>query len=430
MEQIRERARDGLLAAPRVGVGVGGLLLGTREGGRTRIVDSIEIACCHSGGPSFKLTPEEMQQAREMMAEAGEITRKTRIAVIGWYCSKTRGDAVLNEFDQQFHDELFPQAWQIALMLRPNAAEPMRAVFYFRDETGVVSRGVESEVEEWARPAEGDAIAVAAAEQREAGPAEIKVVEPPARAAAKVIEMSPPPRPVESTLPAANARPQETTLADIIGAGAVEGETPLRPRPAAAADLFGVPILLSEPPQNTKKQLIIGVGAAALVLIAGGAWFTRPSWTPAPPVNLSSSELNGDLLIRWNADAVKGIDHGTMYIADGSGKPPETVALDHFQLGSGLLNYKLKTKQATATLDAGSLHERTAWFAPPAPASQAGGVEAQGTSQASGAATPSVETPQTKTLPAAPASVIRPPSATPAGTKPITTAPAQDSPQR
>ena len=70
------------------------LLLGVREGGRTRIVDSLEIPCCHSGGPSFRLTPEEMQQARETMTEAAEITAKTRIAVVGWYCSKTRGDAV------------------------------------------------------------------------------------------------------------------------------------------------------------------------------------------------------------------------------------------------------------------------------------------------------------------------------------------------
>jgi len=408
MEEIRGRARDGLMAAPRVGVGVGGLLLGVREGGRTRIVDSLEIPCCHSGGPSFKLTSEEMQQAREMMAEASDITATTRVAVVGWYCSKTRGDAVLNEFDRQFHDELFPDAWQIALVLRPSAAEPMRAVFYFRDEAGAVNRGVESEVDQWASPAESDA-SVAAGKNGEAGsaevargearPGEIRAVEPPARPAAKVIEMSPPPRSPDPPPPALSTRPQETTLADIIGAGAVEAGAPVRSR-AANADLFGQAAFPPRPKSNS-KLIVAGVVAAVVVLATGGAWFTRDSWLPIPPVNLTSSDVDGKLLIRWNPEALKAMDHGTMYISDGSGKPPESVPLDRFQLGSGLLNYTLKTKQVTATLDAGSVHERTVWFAPPTTPAPAAG---------------------NGTLPA-----TSPPA--PAETKPILTAPAQDTPK-
>jgi hypothetical protein len=372
MEEIRARAREGLMAAPRVGMGIGGLLLGVRQAaaedaGRTRIVDSIEIPCCHSGGPSFKLTAEEMRQTRAMMAEAGEITATSRIAVVGWYCSKTRGDAVLNEFDRQFHDELFPDPWKIALVLRPSAAEPMRAVFYFRDETGMIIRGIECDVDEWAQPAPEDAPA-------------IKLVETPSRAA-KVIEMSPParvmeipvetPPPVAMPAPAATARSAETTLADIIGVGTADGETPVRPRPAAVnADLFDVTGSLPPKPVRKLNKLVSGGAiAAALLAAAGGAYVTRNSWLPTPPLDLTSSELDGSLLIRWNPDTVKGVDHGTMYINDGSGKQPEPVALDRFQLSSGLLSYTLKTKQVTATLDAGSVHDRTAWFAPP-PATQ------------------------------------------------------------
>jgi len=59
MEKIRLQARDGLMALPRVGMGVGGLLLGTRQDGVVRLVDAIEIPCSHTLGPAFNLTDEE-----------------------------------------------------------------------------------------------------------------------------------------------------------------------------------------------------------------------------------------------------------------------------------------------------------------------------------------------------------------------------------
>src|SRR5271156_1777381 len=86
MEQIRKRARDGLMAAPRIGMGVGGLLLGVREDARFRLLDSIDLPCSHSAGPSFNLTPDERRESREMVAEAGAIGVSGKVGVIGWYC--------------------------------------------------------------------------------------------------------------------------------------------------------------------------------------------------------------------------------------------------------------------------------------------------------------------------------------------------------
>jgi hypothetical protein len=372
MEQIRERARVGLMAAPRVGMGIGGLLLGMRQNGRIRIVDSVEIPCCHSGGPSFKLTPEEMQTTREMMTEAGEITATSKIAVIGWFCSKTRGDAVLNEFDLQFHDELFPEAWKIAVVLRPTAAEPMRAVFFFRDETGAVVKGVENEVDEWAPPADPDAPPVesAAAPVTPAEPGGNKPIELLApRPVSKIVEMTPPAaRLAEAAAPAvampASNRPAETTLADIIVAGA-SGAGPKPVAPVINVGLFGVPGFMPLGPLRKRSKLytVLPIAATALAVFAA-AYFTKDSWLPRPPLSLTSSEVSGSLLIRWNTDAVRGIDHATMYVSDGTTKEPQTVALDHFQLSSGLLNYTLKSQRVTAKLDAGDVNGITVWFAP------------------------------------------------------------------
>lgn len=149
MEQIRKRAREGLLAAPRVGMGVGGLLLGVRKGAQIRLLDSLDIPCSHSAGPAFDLTAEEKRESREMIAEAGAPDVSRKVGVIGWYCSKTRGDASLSQTDLNLYGELFPDPGHVAMVVRPNVVEPMRAAFYFRDENGAVVKAVECDVEEW-----------------------------------------------------------------------------------------------------------------------------------------------------------------------------------------------------------------------------------------------------------------------------------------
>ena len=87
LERLRLAALDGLMALPRVGMGIGGLLLGSQVGGRSRILDFLPINCSHADGPSFRLSVEEVEAAREA-ARALPAS-----SVLGCYCSKTRGKA-------------------------------------------------------------------------------------------------------------------------------------------------------------------------------------------------------------------------------------------------------------------------------------------------------------------------------------------------
>ena len=136
------------MALPRVGMGVGGLLLGTWHEDVLRLDGSIEIPCSHAGGPSFNLTEDEKEALGALIAGAGE-------GVIGWYCSKTRGDAALGNAEMAIYREFFSKPGQIALMLRPSAAEPTRAAFFFRDGEGNAVKGIECDVDEW-RPDEAE----------------------------------------------------------------------------------------------------------------------------------------------------------------------------------------------------------------------------------------------------------------------------------
>jgi len=384
MEEIRQRAREGLMAAPRVGMGVGGLLLGVRENGRIRLLDSVEIPCSHSGGPSFNLTAEEKREGHAMIAEAGAASVSGRVDVIGWYCSKTRGYATLNESDLNLYAEWFPDSWHIALVVRPSAAEPMHAAFFFRDENGGVVKGVECDVDEWwpgpgrDTAADETEVALAEAESVEALEVPSKPVPP------HVVEIRPAAAPVPGTpevveppLPVPIAKPAGTMLSDIVEiasphAPGVAEETPARPRVPS----FGYSNLVPARPARKKRRNLLGVlGAAAALAIGVGAYVSRDFWMPKPPLMLTSTELNGTLLIRWNPEALRGIDHASMFVNDGGQPTPSVIALDRFQLNSGLLSYTPKSERVTAKLDAGETSALTAWFAPtptPTPSPAAG----------------------------------------------------------
>ena len=372
------------MAAPRVGMGVGGLLLGVRKGSQIRLLDSIDIPCSHSIGPSFDLTPDERRQSLAIIAEAGKPGVPQKAGVIGWYCSKIRGDASLNQSDLSLYDELFPDAWQVALVVRPSVIDEMRATFFFRDEHGAVAKGIEFDVDEWQPPkVELEAVEPApdqistAPEPVEAVTAEVPkafskpaVPKPavPTAAVLEMVEIAPPgPKPVEGAVP-------------------------------ASAVPFAAPGFLpstSRLPNKIRLPLQIAVAVFAVGVLA---FFTQEYWMPKPPLTLNSTELNGTLLIRWNPDALRGVDHASMFVNDGGQPAPSLIPLDRFQLKSGLLSYTPKSQRVTVKLDAGEASAITAWFAPATPAS----------------ATPAPVTP----APATPAPVT-PASVTPAPATPV-----------
>jgi len=375
------------MVAPRVGMGVGGLLLGVRKGSRIRLLDSIDIPCSHSIGPSFDLTPDERRESLAIIAEAGKPGVSRKVGVIGWYCSKIRGDANLNQSDLSLYEELFPDPWQVALVVRPSVIEQMRATFFFRDEHGAVAKGIEFDVDEW-QPPKVELEAVESApdqvstvpEPVEAVLAEVpEALSKPAVTELAVTKPAVPkpavpkpavPKVVVITPPALKPVGTSTRLSDIVElseAGSDDASVGGAIRVSAAP--FAAPGFLPSKfrlPNKIRLPLLI-----AGAVLAGGmlAFFTQDYWMPKPPLTLNSTELNGTLLIRWNPDALRGVDHASMFVNDGGQPAPSLIPLDRFQLNSGLLSYTPKSQRVTVKLDAGETSAITAWFASVTPAS-------------------------------------------------------------
>jgi hypothetical protein len=392
MEDIRECARNGLMAVPRVPMGVGGLLIGARDNDVIRILTSLEIPCSHSAGPSFILTADEKKQCREMMKEAGAADGSGRATVVGWYCSKARGDGSLSDEDLNFHREFFPEPWQIVMVARPTALDPMHVSFSRRDAADRVVKELGSVVNAWRPPAEEVGAVPEMVAPEMAGP-EMDTPEPQEHPKPEPVKIEPP-----APAPAALSGPAESKLSDLAETLNTEKRAAAPARPSAPPGLFGVPGLQPPRPHKRRSSLTMILGIVAIAAVLGAAAvLTQDEWMPRPALSLSSSEVNGSLLIRWNAEALRGMEHASMYINDGG--ELQSIPLDRFQLDSGLFNYTPKKNRVTAKLDAGSITAITAWFAAPPPTAPAAGTSAPaaGTEQEPAAAAPA---PAVKTHPA------------------------------
>ncbi|MDQ1473015.1 MAG: hypothetical protein QOJ99_4495 [Bryobacterales bacterium] len=312
-EQLRVTALDGLLALPRVGMGVGGLLLGGRGNDRIRITEAIAIPCGHSGGPSFLLTPDEIVEARRIAASVAPLQ------VVGWYCSKTRGASVLSEQVLDLFQALCPELWQIMLLLRPSTVERSSAVLFVRNSAGQVLAAAERDLETES-------------------------------VGADAVPEGPESEPVAA--PNAKIRPHAAeTLARIPEA---------LPLPPVNRPLFSV---AEFPPQ--KPWLPWVLAGVTLIAFGAGGWTTRYEWLPRPALTLAATDQNGHLSIRWNSDAVRGIDSAVLSLNDGG--ELHSYELNAHLLEAGVMRYDRKSPRVTATLRVGETRALAAFLDPAAP---------------------------------------------------------------
>lgn len=298
---------DGLLAMPRTGLGVGGLLLGRRENGGLHIRNWLEIVCSHALGPAFLLTPEEL--TAEALPQSDE--------VVGWFCSKLTGHMEMSAQDHALFDALCPEPWQAGLLIWPSRARPTMAAFAFRQSGLGTLREL---AREEAPPQEPDDLPEAQEAKAWAGAASVYLPE---------------------LLPAA-AEPVAVALPEI---------PVTMPRTGI---LFGEHAPAPPPRRKSRRWLAV----AAVVILSTTAFFTRQFWMPGPlPLSLTaSSDHAGRVAFLWNPEAVAGADHGSLIVDDGAGTL-HTVHLDQNQIHAGWVAYDCKPGRVLATLLAGGLSD-------------------------------------------------------------------------
>jgi hypothetical protein len=339
LERLRLLSIDGLLALPRVGMSIGGFLTGSVENGRVRVSDSIEIPCSHANGPGFVLTGPEL--ARASALAFGE----SRQMVVGWYCSKPRGELQLDPQQSKLFSEICPDQSQIGLIIRPSTVEATRAAMCIRvGEPGYVV-GQAMELMEYTAPVRHLPVQEVVSE-----------VVPP--------HEEPVARPVVSPQFIA---PQFVTQG--IAETRIPKPVPIKPEfsaPPPVVQREAPPIRTPfdhEPSQPAlspvRRYSLMAIAAMSLLTVL---YLNRFSFIPRPPLEIKMSETEGQIMVQWNPEALEGIDEGTVVLNDGG--QFQTIALNRQLLASGWVRSPRKSGRVTAKLTAGDVTGIGTWSTP------------------------------------------------------------------
>jgi hypothetical protein len=358
LEKLRAAAMEGLMALPKVGIGTGGVLLGESAGNRITILDSFAIPCSHAFGPSFSLTPEELDHARELVAQSD--TSK----IVGWYCSKGLRPLEVSDNDGLLFGSLFTKPWRVGLLLRPNMVRPTTIAFFWRGAQGEAVKGAEGELSAWAAPVP---LVVAADVPTQSAADEVPVAQSTPRPAVededvdieKQIDIKKQIFTIDPELWPSLREPKPKRERETV---AWNPERPvIQPLPTVSFETYRATVVKEPPP---KKVPVVAIAAAILIGIAGVVLVVMPGphqAAPRPPLVLHSTDAHGALTIQWNPDGVEGIDHASLFIDDGGRL--HTIPLDRSQLTSGEFVYARKSRHVTATVTADGAEATTEFTA-------------------------------------------------------------------
>lgn len=291
----------GFAAVPKRGAEVGGLLIGSIEGGEAGGQNVIHVehfepvACVYARGPSYLFTGEDraaFEHACQRWSANGSETPEKRL--IGYFRSHTREGLGLSTEDIELLDRYFPDPRQVAMLIRPFSAKPARAAFFVR--------------ENGAFPPESQRTFLFSRIEMAGGP-----MPPSAPAAAEAPDSASP-------------------------------RAPLPPEPAVIESPPPLAGLVEKPSRGRFKRMWILLSLALLLVGAIGGYEasrTMTGWSAGRPAGAFSLALHvvpiGDnLAVRWDPEAlaVRNAQSGLLEIEDAGYSKPVDLDAAHLQSGS------------------------------------------------------------------------------------------------
>jgi proteasome lid subunit RPN8/RPN11 len=311
LEEVCANAVDGLFRFRHGGMEVGGVLFGTADGDRIRILTYRPLECEYAFGPRFVLSERDRAALKELLYAPRREPELRGLEPVGWYHSHTRSGVELSPRDLEIYDSYFPQRWQVALVIRPDNYGPARAGFFFRERTGAVHG--EYSYEEFTSLA-----------RRHGLLEEARVEAPPPE---DLVAAAPPePQPQETPAPPA----PEPALAS----------SPAAPEPEADVEPLELPSFARTQPWQGKKWAWALLAAVLVSAAAFGAAHYYIQSAPQPSLALWVADVGGQLLIEWDRSAkpIREAQNATLEIQDGNQRITRT--LDRDMLREGSIDYQ------------------------------------------------------------------------------------------
>ncbi len=327
--EIDFAVNDGYRRIPHGGLEIGGLLFGHAEPGSLQVEAYRLIECEHSMGPSFVLSPRDVERLQEQLEKARDDEELQGLVPLGWFISHSRGELIVSDREAILFDQIFPRPEQISILIKPIKFQPTRFAFLLRDAGGTLKRdGTQQAI---ILPLPGRAGRASLSEPAPSLPAPAyqpeEPVAPPAIPEAAVKPEPVPAVPVPEAKaepakpipeappqpPIPESKPQPKTSAAMPHA-LLTGNTPLRrstdlnPQVAHSRNR-GVSILVS----LFILLLAVGIGFAV-----GYVAYSRLSFSP---ISLTVEDHPPVLFVSWPPNESRDADSASIRINDGVPRP-------------------------------------------------------------------------------------------------------------
>lgn len=283
VEGLQREVMRGFGAVPRRGAEVGGILIGTADtAGRVFVVDYELVPISYKHGPFYQFSDDDIRTFEVLL---GRLRSRMDRHPVGYFRSHTRDGIGLSEEDLALLSIYFPEPETVALLIRPFAAKPCMAGFYFK-EAGAYQSGAPLREFPFRR--------------KELAPRETA---PP--------QELPPPQPLPPRSWTGNPAAREALGAESQASVAFEAPSPgparTKIRRSSEWALFSIILVL------------VSMWLGYLAAIALQPLPRRESEYPYP-LSLAATESSCDLQLQWNrlSPAIQTAQRGILTIDDGA----------------------------------------------------------------------------------------------------------------
>jgi hypothetical protein len=348
---------EGFLRIPFGGIEHGGLLFGRYSESTLQIEAFRPIECEHASGPSFSLSENDLQQVQAQLDSFQADEELSGLQPLGLFVSHSRRDLRVTDHEEEWLNLLFPQRWQVLLLVKPEKFKPSLFAFAWREAQGITHRDLASEAFHLPMPARSERRA-----RRPALPAEPEL-SPPAPA----LEEAKPQRErtrrtalklqaLTEELPVAEPEPPAETPER---PAAVSSRKQRKPRllPVLPEDAPSVPAAEPSVPLPLPSRLLRSVSAAAasFCVLFCWAWFY---WNYLQaPVPMHAVLTQAGLVVTWPSGETESAGKADLRITNGAHQQQRHLSAE--EKTNGQVTLAADNEDVTVELTAyGVLHDR------------------------------------------------------------------------
>lgn len=310
---------------PKRGVEIGGVLLGEYVSPSVvHVTDYETVACQHSRGSSYLLSPEETQRLRGV-CDRWLSNPGGHSTVVGLFRSHTREGFHLTVEDADLLDRMVPDPSAVMLLVKPYATRVSMGGFFFREDGGIRKM-------------------------------DAPYVDFPFRRKELAGDEQEPAAVAEESVPAAPMSSQQAPVTEFSFGGYNHGDKGTMTNTITSEQTYGMagaPLEANEagPKKRTRSGwvwlplsfifLLLGVVLGFQVALSVGSKLPSGLRPPDPFVmNLQALPSGGGVHVRWDrgAPAIQNATRGVLHIEDGSSE--QNVELDSLQLSNGSVIYR------------------------------------------------------------------------------------------